>query len=122
MKGNSGLRGRTIFCDAPAMKTSCHSTWGLRQATVLKPLLALIVSTSIPLFAGLDDWNPAPNPTAATAGVSLRRIQNLQVKPGETFKWTFGTAQGEGKADAGGLITIPGLKITAEPTSLTVTH
>ena len=61
-----------------------------------------------------------PIPSETTADVALRRIQNLQVKPGETFKWNFGTAQGEGKADGGGLITIPGLKITSEPTSLTV--
>jgi hypothetical protein len=59
-------------------------------------------------------------PREASADVSLRRIQNMQVKPGTPFKWTFGTAKGEGKADAGGLITIPGLKITAEPTTLIV--
>ncbi len=59
-------------------------------------------------------------PGESTADVSLRRIQNLQVKPGEAFKWTFGTAKGEVKADADGLITIAGLKISAEPASLTV--
>jgi pimeloyl-ACP methyl ester carboxylesterase len=61
-------------------------------------------------------------PGEARADVSLRRIQNMQVKPGTTFKWIFGTAKGEGKADAGGLITIPGLKITAEPTILIVSN
>jgi len=61
-------------------------------------------------------------PTATTADVSLRRIQTMQVKAGETFKWTFGSAKGEGKADAGGLITIPGMKITGEPTTLTVSR
>ena len=59
-------------------------------------------------------------PTESTADVSLRRIRNVQIKPGETFKWTFGIAKGAGKADAEGLITIPGLKITARPTKLTV--
>ena len=59
-------------------------------------------------------------PKETTADVSLRRIQNGQLKPGGTFQWTFGSARGEGKADAGGVITIPGLKITAEPTTLIV--
>lgn len=59
-------------------------------------------------------------PTETTADVSLRRIQNGQLKPGGTFQWTFGSARGEGKADAGGVITIPGLRITAEPTALIV--
>jgi len=62
-----------------------------------------------------------PIPTEATTDVSLRRIQNLRITPGDSFKWTFGAAQGQGKADAGGLVTIPGLKITSEPTRLTVT-
>ena len=59
-------------------------------------------------------------PRETTADVSLRRIQNGPVTPGGAFQWTFGSAKGEGKADARGLITIPGLKITAEPTTLTV--
>ncbi|MDP6635062.1 MAG: hypothetical protein QGG42_09205 [Phycisphaerae bacterium] len=59
-------------------------------------------------------------PENATADVSLRRIQNLKVKPGEAFKWTFGRARGSVKADASGLITIPGLKITAEKMTLTI--
>ncbi|KAB2660523.1 MAG: hypothetical protein DVB31_13990 [Verrucomicrobia bacterium] len=59
-------------------------------------------------------------PGETTADVSLRRIQNGRVKPGAPFRWAFGAAKGVGKADAEGLITIPGLKITAEPTTLTV--
>lgn len=61
-------------------------------------------------------------PKEASADVSLRRIQNTRFGPGETFKWTFGAQRGEGKADASGLVTIPGLKITAEPTSLTISQ
>ena len=61
-------------------------------------------------------------PKAATADVSLRRIQNLKPKPGETFKWTFGAAKGSVKADAAGLITVPGLKLTAAPATLTVSR
>ena len=59
-------------------------------------------------------------PTEATADVSLRRVQKLRVAPGATVSWTFGTAKGEVKADAQGCVTVPGLKITAEPTTLSV--
>jgi pimeloyl-ACP methyl ester carboxylesterase len=61
-------------------------------------------------------------PKEASADVSLRRIQSMQVKPGETIKWTFGAAKGEVKADAEGVITIPALTITAEATTLTVSR
>lgn len=72
------------------------------------------------LFLAADLKTKFEIPKEATADVSLRRIQNLQVKPGETFKWTFGAAKGEVKADAEGVLTIPGLTISAEPTTLSV--
>ena len=59
-------------------------------------------------------------PKEASADVSLRRLQNTHFTHDESFKWTFGKAHGEGKADVNGLITIPGIKITSEPTMLTV--
>ncbi len=59
-------------------------------------------------------------PTEATVDVSLRRLQTLRVAPGTMVRWTFGTSNGEVRADAGGCITIPRLKITAEPTSLSI--
>ena len=59
-------------------------------------------------------------PSEATASVSLRRLQNLRVKPGEAVRWSFGAAKGEVKADAEGVVTVPGLKITAKPVRLTV--
>ena len=59
-------------------------------------------------------------PAEASADVSLRRIQNLQVKPGRKFNWTFGTAKGTGTADGNGLVTIPALKINATPAILRV--
>ncbi len=59
-------------------------------------------------------------PKEASADVTLRRLQNFRLKPGEAFHWTFGTAKGEGKADEQGLITIPGLKLSAEPSTLSV--
>ena len=40
----------------------------------------------------------------ATADVSLRRLQMLRVAPGETLRWTFGTAGGEVRADAAGAL------------------
>ena len=61
-------------------------------------------------------------PGSSMADVSLRRIQNLGLKPGETFKWSFGKAKGEGTAAADGLITIPGLKITSHPTTLGISR
>jgi pimeloyl-ACP methyl ester carboxylesterase len=59
-------------------------------------------------------------PAEASADVSLRRVQNLQAKPGESLQWTFGAAKGEVKADAEGLLTLPSLKIAAKPETLTI--
>ena len=61
-------------------------------------------------------------PTEATADVSLRRLQKLRVALGAKVRWTFGTANGEVQADATGCITLPKLKMTAEPVTLMVTH
>jgi pimeloyl-ACP methyl ester carboxylesterase len=59
-------------------------------------------------------------PAEATADVTLRRLKQLRVAPGATVRWTFGAAGGEAKADAAGCVTVPGLKVTAEPTTLKV--
>lgn len=59
-------------------------------------------------------------PSEATANVTLRRLQMLRVAPGATARWNFGAAAGEVRADAAGLITIPRLHITAEPTRLSI--
>jgi pimeloyl-ACP methyl ester carboxylesterase len=59
-------------------------------------------------------------PKEATADVSLRRLQNLQVKPGESVQWAFGTEKGELRVDAEGVITLPGLRIAPLPKTLTV--
>ena len=61
-------------------------------------------------------------PTEATADVSLRRLQKLRVAPGAKVSWKFGTANGAVQADATGCVTIPKLKLNAEPATLTVTH
>jgi hypothetical protein len=59
-------------------------------------------------------------PAAATADVSLRRLQSLRVAPGAKVRWSFGTSAGEAQADATGCVTVPRLRITAEPTVLSV--
>jgi poly(3-hydroxybutyrate) depolymerase len=59
-------------------------------------------------------------PAEATADVSLRRLQMLRVAPGEAVRWTFGATNGRVQADTAGCITIPGLKITAQPATLSV--
>jgi hypothetical protein len=59
-------------------------------------------------------------PADATADVSLRRLQMLRAAPGTAVRWKFGTSDGEARADAAGCITIPRLKVTAEPTSLSI--
>lgn len=57
-------------------------------------------------------------PTEAKADVSLRRLQALRIAPGETVRWSYGDTSGQVKAEAAGLVTVPGLKITAEPVTL----
>lgn len=59
-------------------------------------------------------------PTSATSDLTLRRLQNFKIKPGERFKWEFGSAKGETKVGALGLITIRGLKITDARTILRI--
>jgi predicted esterase len=78
------------------------------------------IEVSLFLTAPADLKTTFDIPKAATADVTLRRIQNLSVKPGDPFTWTFGAARGTVKADAGGVITIPKLEMTAAPTSLIV--
>ncbi|HWE04822.1 MAG TPA: hypothetical protein VG326_20620 [Tepidisphaeraceae bacterium] len=59
-------------------------------------------------------------PAEAMADVSLRRLQALRITPGEKMHWTFGSASGDVPADPSACITIPKLKISAEPVTLTV--
>ena len=59
-------------------------------------------------------------PAEATADVSLRRLQKLQVVPGTKVHWRLGKDAGEAAADATGCVTIPRLRITQEPTSLII--
>ena len=59
-------------------------------------------------------------PKEAGADVTLRRLQQFKLKPGASFRWSFGPALGEGKIDAQGLITVSGLKITSTPVTLRI--
>ena len=59
-------------------------------------------------------------PGEASADVTMRRLQNFKLAPGAPFRWSFGQAQGEGKSDAQGLISVPGLKIANTPATLRI--
>lgn len=72
------------------------------------------------LVKAADIKTSFPVPTEATADVTLRRVQKLKAAPGATMSWTFGTAKGEAKADAQGVVTVTGLKVTTEPTTLSI--
>jgi dienelactone hydrolase len=61
-------------------------------------------------------------PAAATADVSIRRLQKLQAKPGELVKWSFGPVGGTVKVDETGLITLPHLELRAQPIRLTLSR
>lgn len=58
-------------------------------------------------------------PPKATADVTLRRLQSLSIAPGTKVRWKFGKSDGEVATDP--VITIPKLKLTAEPTVLSLT-
>ena len=59
-------------------------------------------------------------PKEVVADVSLRRLQNFRLSPGEEFRWEFGKAKGEGRVDNEGLIAIPRLRITGRPVMLRI--
>lgn len=59
-------------------------------------------------------------PTESTADVTLRRLQQCKFAPGDKVAWSFGAAHGTATVDAEGVVTAPQLKITAEPTVLTL--
>jgi hypothetical protein len=59
-------------------------------------------------------------PGEAGADVSLRRLQAFSVNPGDAVHWTFGAAKGDVNADAEGVLTIPQLRISGKPETLTL--
>ena len=78
------------------------------------------VETQLFLLKGSDLETSFAIPTEATVDVSFRRLQRLRIAPGGNVRWTFGSTDGEAKADVTGYITIPKLTVTAEPTKLSV--
>ena len=59
-------------------------------------------------------------PPEATADVTLRRLQQLLIAPGETVRWSYGDSSGEVRADSKGCVTVPKLKLTSEPVRLSI--
>ena len=59
-------------------------------------------------------------PGEASTDVSLRRLQAFSVNPGDAVQWSFGAAKGDVHADAEGVLTIPQLKISGKPETLTI--
>ncbi len=80
------------------------------------------VETQLFLLKAADLKTTFTVPTEATADVTLRRLQRFRVAPGAAVRWTFGTATGEATADATGCVTVPRLRVTAEPTTLRVSR
>jgi dienelactone hydrolase len=88
--------------------------WKVVSDTKEKLDMSILLTTAATLKTSFEI------PKEATADVTLRRVQNLQVKAGEMLKWSLGPAKGEVKADAEGVVTVPGLKITSEPATLSL--
>ncbi len=111
---NDPLPWPDILTDKKAGQVNAFFRWKTLSDT------AEGVEAELFLLKGSDLKTTFTIPAEATADVSLRRLQKLPVAPGAAVRWTFGAATGEAKADATGCITIPKLKITAEPTKLSV--
>ncbi len=79
-----------------------------------------VLETSLFLISADDLQTRFEIPKTATADVSLRRLQNFKHTPGTSFRWQFGTSQGQAKSDARGLLTVPGLTITSKPATLLI--
>jgi len=77
---------------------------------------------SIPLrLLAQSEWESRVTfPERATADVTLRRLQAFCVPAGAKVAWTFGEQSGEVTADETGLVTVPGVEITTEKTTLTL--
>jgi len=78
------------------------------------------VATTLYLLNHSDLKTTFAIPVEATADISLRRLQMLPTAPGTKVRWTFDGSTGDAVADAVACITVSGLKITAEPTRLSI--
>ncbi len=112
--GNSKLLWPDDLQSNSVGQVNAFFRWRVLSDTMDKLEMSLFLVSAADLKTTFDI------PKETTADVSLRRIQNGPPASGASFRWAFGTAQGEGRAGPTGLISIPGLKITAEPAILTV--
>jgi len=78
------------------------------------------VEMSLFLVSATDLKTKFEIPKEAVVDVTLRRLQNFHLKPGDSFKWTFGAVKGESRVDAQGIVTIAGLKIAGNPATLSI--
>lgn len=61
-------------------------------------------------------------PAAVKADVTLRRVRNFRIAPGDKIQWRFGAQSGVVTADSDGLATIPGVNISSRPATLVLTR
>ncbi|MBE6569845.1 MAG: hypothetical protein E7658_06490 [Ruminococcaceae bacterium] len=103
----------TIVHKTPG-QVNAYFRWGKVEETENSAAVALRLLTA-------DEWTSRVTfPTESHADVTLRRLQTCRFTPGTEVNWTYGEASGTVKADADGLVTIPGLKITTEATELKI--
>ncbi len=59
-------------------------------------------------------------PMEAIVDVSLRRLQKLKIAPETTVRWTFGASSGDTQTGKAGVVSVPRVKLTTTPVTLTV--
>lgn len=99
--------------DAPAGQRGAFFRWQNRVDEAERFEIELRLATADELRSEIFEI-----PTSSTADVTLRRLQNFRVAPGESVRWTFGEQSGTVQADATGAVTIPQLTTTDKPTAL----
>jgi poly(3-hydroxybutyrate) depolymerase len=68
---------------------------------------------------------PASMPDSAVVDITLRRLQQFKIRPGQIYAWRLSggdgvVSSGEAHADAGDLLTIPQVKLSTTPENLSV--
>ena len=116
--------GRVPWLNAPADydgagQMNAYFRWKSVQDTPTKLVMQLWIEH--PTVTG----NAPGMPKEATATVTLRRLQQLVVKPGTSYAWkvTRGgkeVAAGQVRPDAVGLLTMAGVKVSTDQEELTV--
>lgn len=99
--------------NAPAGQRGAYFRWKNINDSSNKFEIELRLATSNELNSVIFE-----TPEIATTDVTLRRIQNFSVQPGQNINWTFGNQSGRTVVDKNGLITISDIQITNHPTIL----